>query len=238
MRALELNLASRPFRNNVPIWSAFGLLALGILASTAWNLRSWLEVTHKLGELQASIGSSEKALANLEQRDAAAATGIRAFDAKILGAQADKVNEIIMRRGLSWTQLFNNLEKVVPYEIRMTAIHPSYGSRDDEPAARRTKTVTAVKTVPVVAEGVAQSLDAFLELERSLIVDAHFASVEPVRTESVVGSQEVRFQLSFLYDPDGHLGQEHPEIPHVLEAARKAAEEGGEAPPTTPEAPR
>ena len=233
MRALELNLASRPFRNNVPIWSAFGLLAFGILLSTAWNVRSWLDVRHKLNDLQADIGSSEKQLASLEARDAAAADGIRVFDAKTLQGQADKVNEIILRRGLSWTQLFNDLEKVVPYEVRMTMVHPSYGGgkEDDAPAKRTTR--AAEQTIPIVAEGVAQNLDAFLELERALIVDTHFAGVEPVRTESIQGSQEVRFQLSFLYDPKGRLGQEHPELPHVLDAARKAAEEGGEAPEST-----
>ena len=55
---------------------------------------------------------------------------------------------------------------------------------------------------------------------------------QPVRNETPPGSSEVTFQLRFLYDPDGRLAGEHPEIPHVLEAARKAEEEGGEAPPS------
>ena len=65
-----------------------------------------------------------------------------------------------------------------------------------------------------------------------MIVDSHFANVEPVRSESAPGDPEIRFQIHVLYDPDGRLGREHPEIPHVLEAAKKADEEGGEAPPS------
>jgi len=237
MRALELNLASRPFRNNVPIWSAFGFLAFCVLLSTAWNIRSWLGVSHKMRDLRADIGSSEKQLASLEKRDADAAAGIRAFDPKTLQAQVDKVNEIIERRGLSWTRLFNDLEKVVPYEVRMTTIHPSYGAAAGEAPAARARSFAqanpATPTIPIVVDGVAQSLDAFLELERSLIVDPHFAGVEPVRNETVGGSAEVKFELSFEYDPEGRLGQDHPDLPHVLEAARKAAEEGGEAPPSS-----
>src|SRR4029434_3738126 len=106
----------------------------------------------------------------------------------------------------------------VPYEVRMTAIRPVYGTRE---AASRGRTATVEGTVPVDIEGTAQSLEAFLELERALIVDPHFADVEPIRSESSPRVDEVKFQLRFLYDPDGRLGGEHPSIPHVLDAARK-----------------
>src|SRR5262249_15334861 len=144
--------------------------------------------------------------------------------------QADKANDIILRRGLSWTRLFNTLEHVVPYETRMTTVKPEYGVR--QTASVASKDTVFEGTVPVVIDGVAQTFEAFLELERALIVDPHFANVEPLRSESPVGSPEVKFELRFMYDPDGRLVREHPEIPHVLEAARKAEEEGGEAPPS------
>jgi len=86
--------------------------------------------------------------------------------------------------------------------------------------------------VPIDVEGIAQSFESFLEFERSLIVDPHFAGVEPILSETQAGSTEIKFQVRFLYDPDGRLAGEHPDLPHVLEAARKAAEEGGEAPPS------
>jgi hypothetical protein len=144
--------------------------------------------------------------------------------------QADKANDIILRRGLSWTRLFNTLERVVPYEVHMTTVRPIYGTRQSGSGGSRENVFEG--TVPVDIEGNAQSFESFLELERALIVDPHFANVEPVRSETPPGSSGVTFQLRFLYDPDGRLAREHPEIPHVLEAARKAAEEGGEAPPS------
>jgi hypothetical protein len=108
----------------------------------------------------------------------------------------------------------------------MTTVHPVYG------VASGSRDAMFAGVVPVSVEGFAQSLEAFLEFERSLIVDPHFANVEPVRTESPPGSAEISFQLRFLYDPDGRVNGEHPELPHVLDAARKNAEEGGEAPPS------
>jgi Tfp pilus assembly protein PilN len=226
MRALDLNLASHPFRNNTPIWVGHAALLAGVLLFGAWNVRTYVEAVGNLETLQADIGSVERQLAALDRRDQEALKTAREFDLKTLQAQADEANEIILRRSLSWTRLFNQLEKVVPYEVRTTTVRPVYSSRDA--AASRNSTFEG--TVPIDVEGVAQSLEAFFELERALIMDPHFSSVEPIRTESSPGAGEVQFELRFLYDPDGRLGGEHPEIPHILDAARKAAEEGGEAP--------
>jgi Tfp pilus assembly protein PilN len=228
MRALELNLASRPFRNNTPIWVAHGVLTAAVVAFSAWNAHTAVDVTRKLAALQADIGSVDRRFSELDRREAEAVKGARAFDLRTLQFQADKANDIILRRGLSWTRLFNTLEKVVPYEVRMTAVRPVYGTRQSSASAPRGAVFEG--TVPVDVEGTAHSLEAFLEFERALIVDPHFAEVEPLRSESSPGEAEVKFQLRFLYDPDGRMAGEHPSIPHILDAARKAAEEGGEAP--------
>lgn len=228
MKALELNVATRPFRNNTPIWVAQGLLLGAVIAFSVWNARTATTAKKQLEALQADLGSVERQLGELDRREDSAIKGIRVFDPKTMKIQADKANDIILRRGLSWTRLFNTLERTIPYEVRMTAVRPIYGTSRAGSGGPRGEAFEG--TVPVDVEGRAQSFESFLEFERALIVDPHFAGVEPIRNESPVGSAEVTFQLRFLYDPDGRLNGEHPEIPHVLEAARKAAEEGGEAP--------
>jgi Tfp pilus assembly protein PilN len=227
MRSLELNVASRPFRNNTPIWAAHGVLLAAVIGLTAWNVHSGVTANRKLSDLQADLGSVERQIADLDRREDEALKGVRVFDAKTMQVQADKANDIILRRGLSWTRLFNTLEKVVPYEVRLMTLRPLYGAK----AGGGSRPGVFEGTVPVDVEGKAQSFESFLEFERALIVDPHFAGVEPLRSDMPVGSNEISFQLRFLYDPDGRLAGEHPVIPHVLEAARKAEEEGGEAPP-------
>jgi Tfp pilus assembly protein PilN len=226
MRTLELNLASRPFRNDTPIWAAHGVLLAGVVVFTVWNAHTAIDATRKLNALQADLGSAERQRNELDRREEAAIKGARAFDLKTMQVQADKANDIILRRGLSWTRLFNTLEHVVPYEVRMTAVRPVYGTGQGGGA----RNAVFAGTVPVDVEGTAQSFESFLEFERALIVDPHFAGVEPVRSESPPNTQEVTFSLRFLYDPEGRLAGEHPELPHILDAARKAEEEGGEAP--------
>jgi len=226
MRPLDLNLASRPFENNVPFWAGHALLLVIVLGFTTWNVRTYVKTRQAIQSVQADIGSVARQMAELDHRDDEAVKVAHGYDLKTLQTQADVANEIILRRGLSWTNLFNQLEKVIPYEVRATAVRPIYGTGGPTPAHGKFE-----GTVPISLEGVAQSFEAFLEFERALIMDPHYSSVEPFRTETVLGGTELKFELTFLYDPEGRQGGEHPNLPHVLDAARKAEEEGGEAPP-------
>jgi len=148
----------------------------------------------------------------LELARAAAARGV---DVVVSAGGDGTANEVILMKSLSWTRLFNLLEKVVPYEVKTVAIRPTFG-----PSMRGGPDPTMPEgAVPVAIQGIAQSLEAFLELERSLLMDAHFDQVEPEKTDVVEGGS-LAFEVRFLYFPDGRTTRKAvPDLPHVLEAA-------------------
>ena len=84
MKPIELNVASRPFRNNTPIWAAQSVLLVVVVAFSAWNVHTSMAATRKLEALQADLGSVERQLGELDRREDAAVKGIRVFDSKIL----------------------------------------------------------------------------------------------------------------------------------------------------------
>jgi hypothetical protein len=59
MRTLELNLASRPFRNNTPIWTAHGFL-LAASSPSALGTCEPRSMRRLARSLQADIGSVER----------------------------------------------------------------------------------------------------------------------------------------------------------------------------------
>ncbi len=223
---LELNLASRPFRNNTHLWLAYGLGAALVVLLTAWNVRAAIDQADRLAVLEDALATADTRLQDLEARDERAAAAIAKFDLDALVVQTRKANDVIDRRALSWTRLFNLLEGIQPYEVRMVSIRPVYAGRD-----ARIPGVEAVPegTVPVKVDGAAQSLEAFLEFERALLLDPHFARVEPERTQSIP-SGEVVFTLDFLYDPEGRLGSGGDvTLPPILPAVAQAEAEAREA---------
>ncbi len=213
MQALDLNLASRPFRNNTMLWLGHGAAVLLLAVFAVWNVRSFVLEGRAYRETKASLRSVERRLVDLDERERRATSEIERYDTRDLEASAATANAFILRKALSWTRLFNLLETVVPHEVRMTAIRPIFQ------AQRGGSAEGIAESVPVGVEGTARSLEAFLELERALITDRHFSQIEPEKTD-VIDSGEVQFDLRFLYFPDGRIGERDAvDLPHVLEAA-------------------
>jgi type IV pilus assembly protein PilN len=40
------------------------------------------------------------------------------------------LNELLLRKGISWTRIFADLEKVVPYNVRVIQIHPTVDAQN------------------------------------------------------------------------------------------------------------
>ncbi len=121
---IGLNLASEPFRRNRPAlvaWSAgivvlmFSLLALIVMAFTD---RGVLTRNQRTAERLA------RDLAKLKSEQ-------RTYDADIRKAENSEVlersvflNQLLLRKGISWTRIFADLEKTLPPNVRITQIRP------------------------------------------------------------------------------------------------------------------
>jgi hypothetical protein len=208
MQSLDLNLASRPFRNNTLPWAGLVLLALALAACTWWNVTSWLSVEERLQARRAMIEDVKNRFDRCDLRERKAEAALKKTDVSYLRVQADRANAVIARKALSWTRLFNILEKVQPYEVRMTRISPVFGNAASDTLPKG--------AVPVSVKGFSREIRAFLEFERSLLFDPHFDRVEPEQS-SLDKSGEVEFELSFLYYPGGVGERPKPNVPSFFE---------------------
>lgn len=198
MQALDLNLASRPFKNNTLPWSALWVAALVLGAVTVANVRTQRKHAGLLSDLADRVGGIESHREDLEQRDSLARRAIDKFDLEVLNVRAKKANEVIRWKAFSWTRLFNRLEEVLPWDVQMSSVHPTFRPEGQGKVARD----TAAFGVPVFVEGTAKNLMAFLEFERALIRSPHFSRIEPERTDVDEQTRETVFGLRFIYDPE------------------------------------
>jgi len=238
VQAVDLNLASRPFRNDTLVWVGF-LLSLSLVGYvTWWNVNSYLDhrvMLADLGQRQVSIG---RRMDDLDRRDTEAVRRIGKFNLGEIDIKSYKANHVIRFKSFSWTRLFNLLQEVQPYDVQMTSIHPVFRG---DPGRRRNK-LEDPDLVPVAVEGIAKSLKNLLELERSLIQSVHFDRVEPEHYAVDEHTREVVFRMRFLYDPrvafeeqalllaaDVAVEDQAPPAPHsgAGEAAIEAAADSG-----------
>jgi Tfp pilus assembly protein PilN len=221
MQPLELNLASRPFRNNTLPWAGLALLAVALVASTWWNVTSWFSVEERLQARRATIEDVKTRFDRCDLRERKAEAALKKSDVSYLKVQAERANAVIARKALSWTRLFNILEKVQPYEVRMTRISPVFANASSDTIPKG--------AVPVSVKGFSREIRAFLEFERSLLFDPHFDRVEPEQS-SLDKNGEVEFELSFLYYPGGVGNRPKPNVPSFFE------DSGAPPPPPRPDA--
>jgi hypothetical protein len=121
---LDLNLASQPYQDARSFYLRWGTalavvtllsIALAVFAISEWkgtrdNARKLAEVRRQIGQLDNERRENEAILNRPENR------GTR--------DRSQFVNGLIARKSFSWTQVFSDLEKIMPARVHVLSITP------------------------------------------------------------------------------------------------------------------
>ena len=95
MQTLDLNLASRPFKNNTLLWIVFSLALVMLIGVSIGNVQRYQRNRASLADLMMQVSDVETRLADFERRDRQALRDIAKHDLGLLTVRADKANEVI-----------------------------------------------------------------------------------------------------------------------------------------------
>jgi type IV pilus assembly protein PilN len=186
----RLNLAARPFDDIRPVWVTAAALLIAAGTLTAVSLAEFV------GAKGAEKAASEK-LQNLLTRRAELSASVEKTNrelAKIswkkLDAETVSLKNVVARRKLVWSQLLADLERVMPWDVRLITIAP---------------TVDPKGTIKVALTGLASGREAWLKLLATLFADRRFSDPLPQSEETAAATsgQGHRFQLVVDYWPEG-----------------------------------
>ncbi|HUQ92333.1 MAG TPA: hypothetical protein VM120_11685 [Bryobacteraceae bacterium] len=122
---IQINLSSEPFRRDRP-WivastalSIILTVTLGVLVYLAVlgrdeALEARMEVEKARAQHQAMVGEQNRLESVLRRTENAEVIERSVF-----------LNQLLVRKGISWTRIFADLEKVVPYNVRLIRIRPN-----------------------------------------------------------------------------------------------------------------
>jgi type IV pilus assembly protein PilN len=181
---IPINLASRPFRRDRAmvaasvVVSAALVFTLAVLISLATADRTQLaDVRHEVQSLHSQIGKASAEQARLD------AVLRKPENAEVL-ERSVFLNDLLLRKGISWTRIFADLEKAVPYNVRVIQIHP---------------TIDAQNHIVLDMQVGAQSPDPVVELLKTM---AHppFANPQPKVEQAPTQSEPLyRYRVSVEY---------------------------------------
>ena len=212
MKPVTLNLASRPFRNNLLVGTALGVAGAALVVATISNLYIFLSYGSSYAELKQEQAKDRERIAALQVQERKMADEVRSRNYKKAFEEGKVASELILRASFSWTQLFNKLETLVPPDVVMTAIRPSITNEG----------------IVIRIEGVAKSHSALLSFEQKLLGSPAFAKVFPASERLLNPSlPDITFLLTCDYLP-------HRPVEPDKVAAQTGEAAGAPAPGTAP----
>ncbi|MEE8177092.1 MAG: hypothetical protein V3T65_03775, partial [Acidobacteriota bacterium] len=121
---VPINLASRPYENLRPYYNVAVLAVIFLVAlasAVAWNDWQNRRDTRLLTEQSRQL---ETAMAELGREQQELEQWLGRPEVQEIRDRSDFLNSLIVRKSLSWTQMFMDLETILPARAQVTAIRP------------------------------------------------------------------------------------------------------------------
>ena len=187
---VDINLASRPYEDAGPLWIRWGgaLAGLGIL--TLILLYSVLSGWATARKDHSLIEQREQQIAARDQQKNKAEETLNLPANRGTRDRAEFLNDLFLRKAFSWTQVFEDLERVMPARLHVVSIHPE-------------KSPDSQLQIKLVVAG--ESRDRALELVRKMESSQRFHQTQIEQESSQSGQtpgDNVQFDISALYVPD------------------------------------
>lgn len=163
--AIGINLASEPFRRDRPFVVACITAAALLTGLLVYQLSlGWIERDQRR-ELQASIDKMSARLAAVGGEQARLAGELRKPENADTFDYAVFLNGLLLRKGISWTRIFSDLEQVMPHNVRLIAVRPQVNTDNQ---VQLDMTVGAQTPPPVVS--MLSNLERSPRFGRTLVV--------------------------------------------------------------------
>jgi Tfp pilus assembly protein PilN len=121
---IRTNLATRPFYNERFVNLLLVLVAVIVIAVTLFNVTRVRSDSGSNTELASQATQNMARTTELRRNATALRASLDAKQIEAVAADARDANTLIDRRTFSWTALFNQFEKTLPDDVRITSVRP------------------------------------------------------------------------------------------------------------------
>ena len=126
-----INLASEPFRRDRPLVA--GSIAVGVMLVGLLGMLIYLAVGERAraAEAREAIVKTETQLKIMQRERAQFENVLRQQQNADVLDRSVFLNDLLMRKGVSWTRIFSDLEKVTPHNVRLISVRPQIRPNND-----------------------------------------------------------------------------------------------------------
>jgi hypothetical protein len=208
---LRSNLSTRPFYNERAVDVLMGLIAIVVLALTAFNIYRIVTLSRQNTEISTRASRDRDEANRLAQEASKVRRGMNQNELKVVAAAAREANYLIDQRTFSWTEFFNQLETTLPPDVMLSSVRP-------------TITENGTRVMMIVLGRRVEDIDEFMwKLEAT----GAFIDVIPAQDE-VTDDGLHKVTLESFYTPEG--AEPATSNPQERQSAPKPAPKSGAQP--------
>jgi len=127
MKPLHVNLASRPYRDYRPLYAVVVVSSILIAFMMLNNVDTYYRYIRETKATRSRIADLDRQAETEQHQTQQVSERLRAFNVKVLSEQTQFVNARLAERAFSWSELLDRLEHVVPNDVRLESIQPTFG---------------------------------------------------------------------------------------------------------------
>ena len=184
--AAHINLASEPFRRDRPMLVAS--IATAVLMTAVLAMLGYLiSIESGAGrETAAAIAETERQIETLATEEATLRGELLRPENEVVLDRSLFLNALLVRKGISWTLIFQDLEGVLPFNVKLVQVRPELSGLNE------------IQLEMVVA---AQTAEPVIEMLRAMESSPVFSAVELTVTMPPTDTEPLyRYRLNVNYD--------------------------------------
>jgi Tfp pilus assembly protein PilN len=120
----RINLASQPYENVQRFYLQWGGLLLLLALIAALLISVVVGSYHASRDIARKVAQERHQIAEIDRERAAAEAILNRPENRDVRDKSRFLNALIVRKAFSWTQVFSDLEKIVPPRVRIVSIRP------------------------------------------------------------------------------------------------------------------
>jgi type IV pilus assembly protein PilN len=122
---IPINLASQPFRRDRAM--VFGSALVSVLLLVTLGMLIYLSMLDRalLADLRKDIAHLNQQVRTVNAEQSKYNAVLRKPENAVVLERSLLINNLLIYKSVSWSQLFTDLEKTIPYNVKVVALHPS-----------------------------------------------------------------------------------------------------------------
>ena len=122
---IPINLASQPFRRDRALLMASAAVSVALAATLGLLIYLANLDSAQLADLRKDVARLNQQVRAVSAQQAEAEAVIRKPENEVVLERSLFINNLLVYKGVSWSRLFSDLEKAIPYNVKVLALRPS-----------------------------------------------------------------------------------------------------------------